>query len=417
MKKTINLVFEKEGWNFNGRMGNTCPNLNAIKKGNHSELMQRWFRIYLDPKSASSEDVASSDPLFGYVKWQAEHKVFTVDNIPDQTYFYPIQLINDTLVMETKQFLINTQVLNDIKNRKAYLLFLYDAEGTLRRIKTHFKKLVVSLNLPKDRVIVIHGDFDIDCFKEEPYTYFPVCIFPWWIFGNKINNLVKPNTDKIFLSYNRTLRSHKIGMLYTLAAHDVVKNGIISCGKITNESVEATLDNYGIFKNKHNISKLLLLSDTSPDNKKFPQDNPADGINLLDFEQSFMSLTIETLDYGMFLSEKSFKPIKVGHPFIILGTLGQLALVKKFGFQTFSKWWREDYDQVSDYGTRMNMIADIIRDLSLKSKEELLTIRREMTPVLLHNQRLFNKIVTAGNVYYANYPIKYILDQILKEEK
>ena len=46
--------------------------------------------------------------------------------------------------------------------------------------------------------------------------------------------------------------------------------------------------------------------------------------------------------------------------------------LKKLGYKTFDKWWDESYDNELDLDIRLNMIIQILKDLSEKTEKELL---------------------------------------------
>ncbi len=107
------------------------------------------------------------------------------------------------------------------------------------------------------------------------------------------------------------------------------------------------------------------------------------------FETSFLwvaSETKKTTD-GVFLTEKTWKPIAHGNPFCINGDPGTLKLLKNLGFKTFDKFWDESYDTASDVD-RVKMIAQIVDDLCKKTLPELQVLNEDMLPILEHNQLL-----------------------------
>jgi hypothetical protein len=89
------------------------------------------------------------------------------------------------------------------------------------------------------------------------------------------------------------------------------------------------------------------------------------------------------------LSEKTWKVIASGHPFILVGEAGTLAEVRKFGFKTFSPFIDESYDTIPDKDDRMERIVASIRAVGALSSEELATLRRNLEPIVLHNLRHF----------------------------
>jgi hypothetical protein len=65
------------------------------------------------------------------------------------------------------------------------------------------------------------------------------------------------------------------------------------------------------------------------------------------------------------LSEKIFKPIAAGKPFVLAAGYKNLEYLKSYGFETFNSLWNEDYDCVVDPKSRINSIFNTIADINL----------------------------------------------------
>ena len=62
-----------------------------------------------------------------------------------------------------------------------------------------------------------------------------------------------------------------------------------------------------------------------------------------------------------FLTEKTFKPIMYGHPFILITHPGALDRLHQLGFETFPEWFDENYDSISDHGDRIKFIGNQVK--------------------------------------------------------
>jgi hypothetical protein len=109
------------------------------------------------------------------------------------------------------------------------------------------------------------------------------------------------------------------------------------------------------------------------------------------FQQAFVHVVTETVYYpnSLHLTEKIFRPIVVYRPFILAGAAGNLAYLKRYGFQTFDRWWDESYDAEPDAERRLAMVVEQVERLCQLSTSELDTMYQEMLPVLKHNRRHF----------------------------
>lgn len=87
----------------------------------------------------------------------------------------------------------------------------------------------------------------------------------------------------------------------------------------------------------------------------------------------------------LFPSEKIWKPIVQGLPFIAVGTPGLLRYLRKNGFQTFSPFIDEDYDLIIDNHQRMHLISRTVERIGNLSLEQLRRMRETLRPFTTHN--------------------------------
>ena len=79
----------------------------------------------------------------------------------------------------------------------------------------------------------------------------------------------------------------------------------------------------------------------------------------VDHVQTAISVVLETVfDNRIHLTEKSLRPLACGHPFMLAAGPGSLALLRKYGFQTFSPFIDETYDTVQDHNLRLDHILE-----------------------------------------------------------
>jgi hypothetical protein len=403
-------------WQFNGRYlpTTTDDNFNNLLGLYHNwPAMQDLAYFFVRPYINKDLKFNGKNTLD---EFQNENTIFTVEEIKNKPksfkYVYPIHIGNASFLRYTDYFSISENVLEDARQGRACILFIYEMESDIRQNIDKFRSLVIQLRVPKKNVILLHGDLDTEYHKDEPYTYYASCTFPWWITDtnpatvqekNKmIYELIPYNGNKLFLSYNRTLRTHKVAMLCYLSYNNLLERGIISCGDLTRwyYPIKRNL-NINPLKIKLSTENLMRYNCYSPDNELIQVENhsrdtltnPATYYVNNHFENTFVSLIIESVDDSIFLTEKIFKAIKLGHPFILFGGPKLLAKIKEFGFKTFDKWWSEDYDNPNTTLGRIEAIIEVMNYLATKSPHELMIMRDEMKDVLDYNQKLYNNIV------------------------
>jgi hypothetical protein len=107
--------------------------------------------------------------------------------------------------------------------------------------------------------------------------------------------------------------------------------------------------------------------------------------------QAYINIVSETTFYrdSIFLSEKIFKPIIHGQPFVVVGSPGSLRLLHTHGYKTFSPYICEDYDNEPDDNKRMQMIIDELRRLSALPEDVFLDQIQLMHEICVYNMQNF----------------------------
>lgn len=118
------------------------------------------------------------------------------------------------------------------------------------------------------------------------------------------------------------------------------------------------------------------------------------------YENSIVSVVNETTFYhgdnpneSRFLSEKIFKPIAVGHPFIFLTVPKSLEVLKSLGYKTFHPFIDESYDDEFDNCTRMLKILKEVERIANFTDEEVKAFIKKVKPICDYNQDLLKKKV------------------------
>jgi hypothetical protein len=111
-------------------------------------------------------------------------------------------------------------------------------------------------------------------------------------------------------------------------------------------------------------------------------------VNYRIYRDSWFSLVTETIyDYPCtFRTEKIWKPIVMGHPFVVAANRGYLRDLRNAGFQTFGTLVDESYDTVDRPDVRIERITDSVAWLcSGSNAEEFWAAGRD---ICRHNQAL-----------------------------
>jgi hypothetical protein len=89
---------------------------------------------------------------------------------------------------------------------------------------------------------------------------------------------------------------------------------------------------------------------------------------------TYFSLVTETVfDYPYSLrSEKIYKPIAMGHPFVAVANRGFYKDLHNAGFQTYHSLINESFDQIDNHQDRLDRIAQVVEDLCSSNLNEFL---------------------------------------------
>ena len=83
------------------------------------------------------------------------------------------------------------------------------------------------------------------------------------------------------------------------------------------------------------------------------------------------------------VSEKTWKPIGLKMPFILLHQPFALRRLRDIGYRTFHTIWDENYDEITNVADRFNTIMDLIE--SINNREDFLDIMHKCEEIVEHN--------------------------------
>lgn len=261
-------------------------------------------------------------------------------------------------------------------------------------------------NFPEGAVHYISGNLAIqERVKEKKVTFtvHPVHFFENWAskgtlieqisFEPFLNSL--DNQQWLFLSFNRLPRRHRAFFISLLEQKGLMQKGMVSFGTEGSDFSHILHSCTNSEEEHQNLKKcfdsVLERAPIELDSDLFYNQAHNLGVDL--HKQTFISVVTETLadwDGTLFFSEKIWKPIVLGHPFMLIGNKGGLKYLRERGFKTFGKWIDESYDELDDWRDRVRHVVRELERLNQRSVEELIEIREEMKEICLHNKNLYH---------------------------
>lgn len=282
------------------------------------------------------------------------------------------------------------------------LLFYYHEGDNPHVIKALIDRQLVTHGLPLDCYYFISANTEADLIPR--FVYFPCHELIYWS-----RNQSSPATPINYLSrqhdftvLSRTHKWWRATVMTDLYMRGLLENSFWSY----NTTIHPLADHdYGVSNTRQSnpiqtgsifnchIDKFLAQGSYHCDLLTADQHNDHSQVVPEHFTDSYCSIILEThfetdQSQGSFLSEKTFKAIKHGHPFIIIGTPGSLAQLRSLGYRTFDHAIDCDYDQIIDPTQRWLRIAEIITDLKSKNLHDWF---ESCIPDIKHNQLLFSQ--------------------------
>ena len=322
----------------------------------------------------------------------------STDNDFIDQYFFPVFLkqdsdSRDTQLKQLKEFVLNNR---ELFVSKKLIIILVDILEAMDNWDVNKIDVFVSDLVDICKIYLLTGELKRSNCVVDHYSV------AHWI-HHKLEGVPEQVLDldvdhKTFIFLNKMARPHRVQMIDSILSNGLRQHGYISFTK------EITCcrdwpERYPAISTE--VFDIL-------DFENVLEKNPTQHVPLSHCRKSFLFLNTETYDRpnSLFITEKTFKPLRIGMPFITIANPGTLAYLQGLGFETFSKWIDESYDQVSDSDTKIKMITEELIKFSKMTPEQRLDIRQQMTSTLEHNKKLVNELT------YAKPEIATVLENI-----
>ena len=346
----------------------------------------------------------------------------TQDELNDRSHLYMINVQNPAFFKSNRDIgfnCISKNYLDDIRKGKSKIVIMMIFEGfsggpnniDFEIIEEWRKKS----NLPEYSVYFINGNLlsnEIPHKKGLKINARGVHNFePWNEYHGPIVEFNPIDNQYLFLSYNRQPRPHRIRFLVELLRKNLIHRGKLSFRKIERDHIFCVTE-------EEEVDYMIKNSPLSIDSNLNLNNNYANNLNKENHENTFISIVTETLSEKgvLFLSEKIWKPILLGHPFMVFGSKGTLNYLKSLGYKTFDKWIDESYDNIDDSDERCVKIVTELKKFENKTIDELKEMRREMTNICQHNQNHFKVLYEKNyNKHLYSHKIENIFKEIWEE--
>ena len=290
--------------------------------------------------------------------------------------------------------------LDKIRNKKLRVLFIYSEPDDPYLIEKRLQELCDLNAIDRMGVFLLTGNTVSDQISGQGYLQYHEFLYEQQ--NKTASNLATANLkEKKYTCLNRIHKQYRKEFVWNLWNNDLIDNNYVSYGNVPNIDTQGNFDivNDGFIVDQ--TKRISYIPNTFDELLPFKADKLTatehnnHSINVDYFHtNSYWNIAMETyLDAvgGTFLTEKTFKPIKHGQAFIILGTENSLALLKDQGYKTFARWIDESYDTITDVRFRWYAVFEETRKIALKSLEQLHQDYLAQLPIIHHNQEHFKR--------------------------
>jgi hypothetical protein len=181
---------------------------------------------------------------------------------------------------------------------------------------------------------------------------------------------VKENFDKLYLNLNNKPRYHRCLMIDQLYFNNLLEFGINSWNQKTHECglfdilVNDDIRNY---KFKHWEEKYINVDGYRIKEFGFKDEYT----DMITEPNCFMSLVGESSMNIPFVTEKTYRPILLKHPFLCFGAKNQNKEITKYGFELYDEIFDYGFDSKDNINDRITGIIDNLNDLKNQNYYDL----------------------------------------------
>ena len=216
-------------------------------------------------------------------------------------------------------------------------------------------------------------------------------------------------------------RGHRIWLFHELYVNNLFNDCVLSMNKIKEYEhvyyAGKTME-HEIYKQLNDLLPILPPNsklynvDTELTQKVFASSDSSKWIEFLNDDiaiNTWLSVVSEAsfAEDTCFLSEKIFKPIAIGQPFIIYGNKNSLQKLRDLGYRTFHPFINEDYDKL-DTWDRLQKIIESLNAIKQMSDKEKLEWYKGMSDILAHNQETLAKNALNSNPFFKKILVDYV---------
>ena len=294
--------------------------------------------------------------------------------------------------------LMSTQVLDLLRRQKLKVLFYYHEGDNPVHEKEYLDTLCQQHQLPLDCYRFVSGN--TACESLPNFVYFADHELFYWRNGVVWNGRPQPGCQvhtrprgRKFTLLSRIHKWWRSTIVSYFHREQLLDNSYWSYGNqdIGDQYCDNPIRIHDFQKLDNYMDQFLALGPYTCDTLTPEEHNSHWTLVREHFEDSYCHLVLETFfdadgSGGAFLTEKTFKPIRHGQPFVIFGTSNSLATLRRLGYRTYDSHIDNSYDTVIDNTERFVKLISTVNKLD---NQDLHVWFEQLAEDARYNQELF----------------------------
>lgn len=328
-------------------------------------------------------------PIMYLDEFAIPYRIWSADHAPMHS-LYPVAFSWFDFEIDYVS-LIPLDTLERIRNQQLHVVFYYHEGDNPAPIRRRLDHLLQSHGVDPAASVLITAN--TACRAVDRCIYFDdfEC---WFSTLNKSQESVQSNPNKVydFTVLSRTNKSWRACVVWDLHRDNILQNSLWSYASDM-PMIDDAVDNPLEFGDRWSqVQNWLENGPYTCDGVDRTIHNDHHWINFDLYQRSRFHVVLEThMDAdgsgGSFITEKTYKCIKFGQPFVLVGTPGSLAVLRDHGYRVFDHVINNAYDLETDATWRWHMIKHEIIRLLDNMPEKWLQCRSDCD----HNAQLFRQ--------------------------
>lgn len=281
-----------------------------------------------------------------------------------------------------------------LRERRIRALFYYHEGDNPALIKQLMDQRARTNNLAEDCYVFICANSRADSIERFRYFSDHQHFFQFVNRRQPITEIDLEHRRYKFTVLSRTHKWWRASMMSDMLTHGILENSQWSYNTVCDIKDHITDNPIRIYESPGWCDRLSKFMQAGPyvcDSNNAEQHNDHRWVNIDLYQQSYCHIVLETHfdadgSDGSFITEKTYKCLKYGQPFVLAAPAGTLACLRDQGYRVFDHVIDNSYDQIQDNTQRWFALRKVLIDLASTNLHQWY---QACESDLRHNQDLF----------------------------